>query len=677
MKKTIILFALCLTMVVSSLYSQPKEISSSTLEKIEIYFQKDGEIYFKFKIFSKSEIETLTRIISIDNVIGNDVYAYANKEEFEKFKKLGYDFELLSLPHETATGLTMSDDIKSIQAWNVYPTYDQYVAMMTAFQTNYPNICKLIDIGPTASGLRHLYAIKITDSVNVRKPKPRFLYTSSMHGDEITGYVTMLRLIDTLAKGYGVVPQFTYLLQNVEIWINPLANPDGTYKGGNNTVTGAVRYNNNNIDLNRNYPDPAAGLHPDGNSWQTETVNFMNFATSNYFMLSMNFHGGAEVFNYPWDTWSRYPPDESWDIQIGKHFVDTVHAIAPTYMADNLGYPNYPGVVNGYDWYRVTGGRQDFMTYFRYGREITCEISHTKLPAASTLPTYWNNLNKSLLNFIKESLYGIRGIVTDSITGAKLKAKVYIAGHDADSSWIYSDSVSGDYHRFIATGTYPLTFSSPGYYSKTISNVYAKIDSTTILNVQLKPIIVPSNLTLTAVLSGNYNGTTMISKNITVELHNATTPYSLVESKTVSLNSSGVGNPVYTTAVNGTPYYIVLKSDNGLETWSATPQTFSGNTLNYNFTDLATKAFGSNMVFVTNKWCIISGDANQDGSVDALDRSACWNDRNLSGAYVTDLNGDGVVDALDRSIAWNNRNLSVQKPALLGPNRTVKNDIKR
>ncbi len=510
MKKTIILFALCLTMVVSSLYSQPKEISSSTLEKIEIYFQKDGEIYFKFKIFSKSEIETLTRIISIDNVIGNDVYAYANKEEFEKFKKLGYNIELLSLPYETATGLTMSEDIKSIQAWNVYPTYDQYVAMMTAFQTNYPNICKLIDIGPTASGLRHLYAIKITDSVNIRKPKPRFLYTSSMHGDEITGYVTMLRLIDTLAKGYGVVPQFTSLLQNVEIWINPLANPDGTYHGGNNTVTGAVRYNNNNIDLNRNYPDPAAGPHPDGNAWQTETVNFMNFATSNYFMLSMNFHGGAEVFNYPWDTWSRYPPDELWDIQIGKHFVDTVHAIAPTYMADNLGYPNYPGVVNGYDWYRVTGGRQDFMTYFRYGREITCEISHTKLPAASTLPTYWNNLNKSLLNFIKESLYGIRGIVTDSITGAKIKAKVYIAGHDADSSWIYSDSVSGDYHRFIATGTYPLTFSSHGYYSKTISNVYAKIDSTTILNVQLKPIIVPSNLTLTSLyiwkLQWNNNG---------------------------------------------------------------------------------------------------------------------------------------------------------------------------
>ena len=190
---------------------------------------------------------------------------------------------------------------------------------------------------------------------------------------------------------------------------------------------------------------------------------------------------------------------------------------------------------------------------------------------------------------------------------------------------------------------------------------------------QSSPAPISRSFNLTALLSGNYNGSTMVPKNVTVELHNSTTPYTLVESKTVLLNSSGVGNPKYTTAVNGTPYYIVIKSDNGLETWSATPQTFSGSTLNYDFTTAVTQAYGSNLILVGTKWCIISGDANQDGSVDALDRSACWNDRNLSGVYVTDLNGDGVVDALDRSIAWNNRNLSVQKPALAA-NPGVKQD---
>jgi hypothetical protein len=193
-----------------------------------------------------------------------------------------------------------------------------------------------------------------------------------------------------------------------------------------------------------------------------------------------------------------------------------------------------------------------------------------------------------------------------------------------------------------------------------VNNIFYDIS-----NVNFTIIVSSFNLSLTALLSGNYDGTTMVPKNVTVELHNSTTPFALVESKTIGLNSSGAGNPIYTTAVNSTPYYIVLKFNNGLETWSATPQTFTSSSLSYDFTTAATKAYGSNMVLVGTKWCIISGDANQDGSVDALDRSACWNDRNLSGAYVTDLNGDGVVDALDRSIAWNNRNLSVQKPALL------------
>jgi hypothetical protein len=191
-------------------------------------------------------------------------------------------------------------------------------------------------------------------------------------------------------------------------------------------------------------------------------------------------------------------------------------------------------------------------------------------------------------------------------------------------------------------------------------------------------VVAGLGLGLTALLSGNYNGTTMIPKNVTVELHNATTPYALVESKTVTLDANGLSYPVYTTAVNGTPYYIVLKFNNGLETWSAAPQTFSGSTLIYNFTTAATQAFGSNMLLVGTKWCIISGDVNQDGSVDALDRSVCWNDRNLSGVYASDLNGDGTVDALDRSIAWNNRNLSVQKPALvLSPMHRIERDNKR
>jgi len=114
-------------------------------------------------------------------------------------------------------------------------------------------------------------------------------------------------------------------------------------------------------------------------------------------------------------------------------------------------------------------------------------------------------------------------------------------------------------------------------------------------------------------------------------------------------------------------YYIVLKFNNGLETWSATPQTFINSSLNYDFTTAANKAYGNNMILVGTKWCIISGDINQTGSIDAFDRSVCWNERNLIGNYLSDLNGDSVVNSVDRGILANTMNYLVKKPGLLDP----------
>ncbi|MBM4158826.1 MAG: T9SS type A sorting domain-containing protein [Ignavibacteria bacterium] len=469
-----------LCVAVSSGFAQYNDLKSANE-----YLEKKGEVYFKFSVFDKAEVDRLSEIISIDNFREHTVYAYANREEFENFLKLNYNFEILKHPGDNE-GIRMSDEINEIREWDSYPTYDGYTSMMNQFGTTFPNICQIVDIGGTVQGRRLLFA-KVTDSVSIRKDKPRFMYTSSMHGDEITAYVLMLRLIDTLCKGYGVNPKITYLLNNVEIWINPLANPDGTYHGGNNTVSGAIRNNANNKDLNRNFPDPAAGPNP-GGTWQPETIAFMNIATLFNFSLSMNFHGGAQVLNYPWDTWGRLHPDDDWFIHVSRRFVDTVHSINPSYMTDLLGYPNIPGIVNGFSWYRITGGRQDYMTYFRGSREITNEISSTKAPAGSTLPNYWNYNFKSFLNYIQESLYGIRGIITDSVTGLPVKAKVRVNGKEiADSTWINSDSLIGDYHRYISNGTYTLSFSAPNYITKTISNVYVQKDSTTILNVQLSP----------------------------------------------------------------------------------------------------------------------------------------------------------------------------------------------
>ena len=298
----------------------------------DYYFSEKGEVYFSFLISSPDELKILTRIISLDNVKENMVYAYANREEFETFLKLNYAYAILPHPGDLLADSCLrpaGSGEGPLSLWNYYPTYQEYIGFMNGFATNNPEICKLVSIGYSIQG-RELLAVKISDQVNLNEAEPEFFYTSSIHGDETTGYVTMLHLIDYLLTNYGSDPRITNIVNTTEIFINPLANPDGTYWGGNNSVNGARRYNANNVDLNRNYPDPEDGPHPDGNSWQTETIAFMELADSNNFSMAANFHGGEEVFNYPWDTWAKLAADDTWWQFVGHEYVDTVHVYSPS-----------------------------------------------------------------------------------------------------------------------------------------------------------------------------------------------------------------------------------------------------------------------------------------------------------------------------------------------------------
>lgn len=452
-------------------------------EKTEKIFGKKTEIQFKFAITSKAEINKLTKIISIDNVNGNEVFAYANKKEFTKFSQLGYSYEVINT-EGNRTDIKMLDNInsKAIQAWDFYPTYNTYDSLMTRFQTNYPNLCRTFSIKTLTSG-RKLLFVKISKNPDSTENEPKFLYTSSMHGNEVTGYILMLRLIDYLLSNYGTDARITNIINNMEIWINPSANPDGTYAGGNNTVAGATYNNGNNVNLNRNYPDPQDGNHPDGEVWQPETMAFMALADSIQFTMSANFHEGSEVANYPWDTWSRLPADANWWNYVSREYADTAHVNSSTGYFTGP-YTDGNGVTNGYAWYSVAGGRQDYMNYFKHCREVTMEISNIKTPPAPTLPNYWNYNYRSLLNYMEQCMYGIKGIVTDSITGVPLKAKVFIQGHDIDSSHVYSMLPLGNYFRPIYAGSYNITYSSSGYYSKTV-NISALNKASVIKNIQL------------------------------------------------------------------------------------------------------------------------------------------------------------------------------------------------
>jgi len=166
---------------------------------------------------------------------------------------------------------------------------------------------------------------------------------------------------------------------------------------------------------------------------------------------------------------------------------------------------------------------------------------------------------------------------------------------------------------------------------------------------------------LTALIEGFYDGTANIADTVQVELRNISAPYSLIDQTKILLDENGQGDARFYNAVNGTPYYIVLKHRNAIETWSSTPQTFTANSMNYDFTTGQNKAYGNNLKLIGSKWCIYGGDINQNGIIDYVDLNLVFMD-NVNGAtgnVTTDLNGDMFTEIEDMNIVFTNSVLGV------------------
>jgi len=170
------------------------------------------------------------------------------------------------------------------------------------------------------------------------------------------------------------------------------------------------------------------------------------------------------------------------------------------------------------------------------------------------------------------------------------------------------------------------------------------------------------SLNLTMLIEGFYDNAsnTMTADTLKVFLRNSLAPYLIMDSAKAVVSTAGTGTFNFLNAVNGQPYYVELKHRNSIETWSYTAISFTGDILNYNFTDFIIKAYGGNLKLIIGsspiKYGIFSGDVNQDGTIDASDVSETDNDAysSASGYVRTDVTGDDFVDAGDVSIVDNN-----------------------
>jgi PKD repeat protein len=140
-----------------------------------------------------------------------------------------------------------------------------------------------------------------------------------------------------------------------------------------------------------------------------------------------------------------------------------------------------------------------------------------------------------------------------------------------------------------------------------------------------------------------------------LELHDAVNTDCIVFTSNNRVSVHGISDFDIPGRFSGS-YYLVVKHRNSIETWSSAPVSFNSDTIYYDLSDQATKAYGSNLKLLGSKYTIYGGDVNQDGAVDTADMTPVDNDSAIyaSGYLVTDITGDGVVDTADMTIVDNN-----------------------
>ena len=336
-----------------------------------------------------------------------------------------------------------------------YPRPREIIAEMTSLANQYSHIAKIVKIGESIDG-RDLSFIKISDNVEVDEVEPEFKYIGNMHGNEIANRDVLVRFVRYLLENYESNSEVAELINNTEIWIMPSMNPDGAFS--------RRRGNSNWTDLNRDFPDFTTSDNENTIAGRAiETKSVMNFQATRNFALSANFHGGTVCVNYPWDTTQTRPPLHELIKEISREYADKIDE-----MRNSTRFPG--GIVNGYDWYEVNGGMQDWSFYWHGDLQVTIEMHDWKWPNYDEVDDYFRDHKDSLFAYIAMIHRGAGFNFEDK----SIKGRVQIFKVDSRSlskTDIGNFSfINGEFYKVLDQGNYEFmieTDARGNYYLKT------------------------------------------------------------------------------------------------------------------------------------------------------------------------------------------------------------------
>ena len=362
-----------------------------------------------------------------------------------------------------------------------YQDYSDIFESMINTQLDYPEICKVYDLtdtyemSPTYED-RHIFAMKISDNVEEDENESNFLLVSCHHAREISTPVIALYAIEQFTTEYGNDPSITSAVDDYEIWIVPVWNPDGyeyCYY-----VDNWWRKNRNppdGVDLNRNYPfgwssgcsgstDPYSetykGTSP---ASEVETQTMIAFSDDRHFVKVIDFHSYGREVLYGYCCHS--------------------HPFSSFFQSEAVSLSSAAGYGGSIRLASAEGEEYQWQIWKR-GTYANLMETHVEFqPSYASAEAEATQVWPSILWMLERPI-SISGKIVDSISGEPLVMPINIDVSFSNEEGYYNEPRFGRYEMILPPGTYNLEFSYENYHTQT-HEVTVTGDSTEILDIEL------------------------------------------------------------------------------------------------------------------------------------------------------------------------------------------------
>jgi len=198
-----------------------------------------------------------------------------------------------------------------------FHSYPELERDLMALADAYPDVAQVIDIGDSLEQ-RNIYALRISDNVGLQENEASVIFLGCHHAREWISVEVPYLLGKYLVENYGTDAEVKRLVDNCDIWIIPLVNPDGLEysihfyrywrKNMRNNWSGTY-----GVDLNRNYgykwglddlgssPNSASEVYRGPGPFSEPEIQAVRdlFVQKNFQAL-VSYHSYSQVILYPW-----------------------------------------------------------------------------------------------------------------------------------------------------------------------------------------------------------------------------------------------------------------------------------------------------------------------------------------------------------------------------------------